>query len=627
MKKFLALLLSVMLIASSFVGCSSSTSTAPTQQNTAAEANGASSAYKAGTYTASSQGNNGPVKVEVVFTEKSIESVKVTEHSETSGISDAAIERIPTQIVESQSLNIDTVSGATNSSKAILNAVADAVGQAGGDVEALKIKAVETSKGKDEEKTVDILVVGGGTSGTTAALAAAEAGAKVLVIEANATPGGAGAMTGATTYAPGSSLDSETKEQASARIQKDLDFLMDYTHYNANMVLLRNYLNNTGRAVDMLMEEGLLFTSKNNDHIVKYTTRGTQQFIDIYKTMAQKYDVELMTETHGDALLTDDKGNITGATATKADGGTLTINAKKVILATGGFGGNKELIKELVPNYVEDATNEGMYADGSGHEMAWAIGAEKSSAGIQVHNNSLPQIALDAGVSTRSGNDIDDIYSLANTPLLWVNSDGMRFANEDIMYSATLSGNVIYKEGTVFVVFDQDTADKAIKEGVGLKAWRGDAAVPLDELAAQIEEGIKTGYVFKGDTLADLAQSTGMTVDTLETTVARYNELVKDKNDKDYGKDPQYLAYTVENGPYYAVQLAPRYLGTFGGLTINNDYQVLNKEGHIIDGLYTVGFNAESWMGSTYVDFSGITMSFALTSGMLAGEHAAASLK
>lgn len=654
MKKAVSFGLSCILLTASLAGCGSSqpssqpntaTTQAPSEEAASSSAGesqqpsessqeaseagqeAAAGGMTAGTYEGTGKGNNGPIVLEVVVTEEAIQSVTVVEHGETPGISDAALERIPAQIVEYQSLNLDAVSGATNSSNGILDGVADAIVKAGGDAEAFRTKEVELAQGEDEEMTADILVIGAGTSGTPAALAAARTGARVVVIESASTPGGAGAMTGGTTYAPGSSLDTATDAESAQRIEKDLDFLMDYTHYNADRVLLREYMDNTGRTIDMLMEDGMMFAPRDETYLVKYANRGTEQFVELYKTMEEKYGVTLLTETHGETLLVSDDGSIAGATAKKADGGTLTVHAQKVILATGGFGGNNELLEALVPNYVDDATNEGMYADGSGHEMAWAIGAKKSSAGIQVHNNSLPQIALDAGVSTRSGNDVDNVYSLANTPLLWVNSDGQRFANEDVMYSATLSGNVIYKEGVVFVVCDQETVAKAAAEGLELRAWRGDATVPLTDLEKQLEEGIQIGYIFKGNTLEELAESAGMTVSTLEETVSRYNEMVENKEDTDYGKAPEYLKYSIEEGPFYAIQLAPRYLGTFGGLAINKNYQVLDTERRIIDGLYATGFNAEGWMGSTYVDFSGITMSFALTSGVLAGEHAAANLQ
>ena len=139
-------------------------------------------AYTEGTYTATAQGNNGPVTVSVTFSADAITDVTVVEHSETAGLSDRPIAEIPAAIVENQSLAVDTVSGATNSSNAILTAVADCVAQAGGDVEALKAVAVEKAPVEDVEATYDVVVLGGGGAGLTASITAAQNGAKVILI-------------------------------------------------------------------------------------------------------------------------------------------------------------------------------------------------------------------------------------------------------------------------------------------------------------------------------------------------------------------------------------------------------------------------------------------------------------
>ena len=150
------------------------------------------------TYTGSAQGNNGPVKVEVVVENGGVNAVTVTEHGETPGICDAAIETIPAAIVAGQTLNVEAVSGATNTSKAILAAVEDCVKQAGGDVEALTGPIQGGSEKKEESRTADIVIVGSGIAGLSAALSAAETGADVVVLEKMATTGGTTALSGAT---------------------------------------------------------------------------------------------------------------------------------------------------------------------------------------------------------------------------------------------------------------------------------------------------------------------------------------------------------------------------------------------------------------------------------------------
>ena len=175
MKKLVAALLSVLMVMS-LSACSSQ----PTGTAT----------YTAGTYTGTGAGRNGDITVEVVFTDDAIKSVTITDHAETGGISDPAINTIPEAIVKSQSLGVDAVTGATLTSNGIIDAVADAVEQAGGDVEALKAVVVEKTAGEAIEETVDVVIVGAGGAGMAAAASALENGATVIVLEKTAAIGG-----------------------------------------------------------------------------------------------------------------------------------------------------------------------------------------------------------------------------------------------------------------------------------------------------------------------------------------------------------------------------------------------------------------------------------------------------
>lgn len=160
-----------------------------------------------------------------------------------------------------------------------------------------------------------------------------------------------------------------------------------------------SYMETSGSTIDWLMGHGMGFVSAQENQTAKYEARGTQQFVDLYEHMISDYDVEIMYETRGESLIRNENGQIVGALAALPDGGTLTVECKSVVLATGGFGGNEEMLSEYVPGYVSDATNVGMYVDGSGHRMAWDVGAALGLVGLQMQNNSLPQIALDAGVT------------------------------------------------------------------------------------------------------------------------------------------------------------------------------------------------------------------------------------
>ncbi len=201
MKKIAAILLGMTLVLSGCGGNGQATTTAPestesttTAAETTKEETAAQGTYKAGTYTASAQGNNGPVELSVTFDEEKITEITIGKHGETTGISDAAFEKIPAAIIENQSLGVDTISGATYTSQAILDAVADCVTQAGGDAEALRAVAVEgggeAEKAVLADSEVDVLVIGGGGAGLSAALSASQNGASVILVEKLSALGG-----------------------------------------------------------------------------------------------------------------------------------------------------------------------------------------------------------------------------------------------------------------------------------------------------------------------------------------------------------------------------------------------------------------------------------------------------
>lgn len=231
-----------------------------TKETTEAETKGAEAAsggYTAGTYTATAKGNNGDVTVEVTFSDSAMESVTVVEHGETPGISDGALEKIPAQIIEQQSLNIDAVTGATNTSKAILAAVEDCVNQAGGDAAALLAKEAVKKEGVDQELTTEIVVVGAGASGTAAALQAAQSGAEVVVVEMTAAPAGQGTMAGGL-FAKGSTQQIEAGEPVDN--QWVYNQFIDTGNYQVNGALLSRVIQMSGNTVDWLIENGCQLT-------------------------------------------------------------------------------------------------------------------------------------------------------------------------------------------------------------------------------------------------------------------------------------------------------------------------------------------------------------------------------
>ena len=338
--------------------------------------------YKEGVYTAQAKGNNGDVKVEVEFSPDAIVKVTVTDHQETPGLSDPAIEKIPQRIVDGQTLNVDAVSGATNTSNAILEAVADCVTQAGGDAEGLKAKEAQSNTAV-EEMDADVVVVGGGASGSGAALAAAGKGAKVVLLEKAAGVSGAGTMAGVM-FADHSSLQKEAGKEVDTQWLYD-QYITD-SNYNANAALVTKVISESSATVEWLMENGVRLTLLDAGYGAQYNHKGMPTTAHGYadggsaaiQTLHQRIEElggQVLYETPGEELLFDAQGKVAGVAARKADGTTLNIHAKSVILATGGFGGNKEMMEE----YFGGKAGTGLVgtATGDGLKMAamWPSGS------------------------------------------------------------------------------------------------------------------------------------------------------------------------------------------------------------------------------------------------------------
>lgn len=342
--------------------------------------------FKAGTYSEIGNGIGGDVVVEVTFTETEIEKIKVKEHNETDGISDKPISDIPKEIISEQSLAIDAISGATITSNAIISAVEDCVKQAGVNPDALK-KEKTTVKGKDETTTTDVVVVGAGASGTSAALTALQDGSKVILLEKTAFPAGAGTAAGSM-FSVNSRLQKENGEEVDPQWLYDQYMLT--SNYHANGALVKNIINNSSETVDWLIDNGVKLTNLpagmqgGSEKVMKegqstanaYVEGGIPAISGLHELFIASGG-DLRYETPAFEIIEKD-GKVIGVKATKPDGGILTINAKSVIITTGGFSNNPDMVKEYFPN--NNLSNRDVVggAEGDGLKMAWSIGAGRT---------------------------------------------------------------------------------------------------------------------------------------------------------------------------------------------------------------------------------------------------------
>lgn len=591
MKKIITLLLAFAL-----VGCA----------NTSNNETSSSNAFKAGTYTASSDGNNGSVTVSVIFSENEITSVEVTDQNETPSIAEEALNTIPKEIVDYQSIGVDTISGSTRTSEAILNAVAECITQAGANPEDYKTKVSTANNDANEDRTatVDVLVIGGGGTGLSAAMSAIDNGAKdVIVVEKLGRLGGSTSVSGAVIAAE------DTYYTREAGIETDYDkWLTEWkASSDADIGVLgkdpgyptysrvSKYFKEVGETVNWLQDEGVAnwveypffpgMKYQVPDYLVSNGVadpEGGHYLIEHMEDLLKEHNADIRMNTAGTKLLTNDEGDVIGATVEDKSGSYDIYANKGVVLATGGFAASKEMMEEYLPQFADwiDLTTAGAGDTGDGMRMAEEVG------GIMYND---PYV-ITLGSTARNAS----ISSFCMSVNLWsrmvVNSSGERFFNEGYMpYQATV-------------------ALSQTDDGV---AWAlGDSTFAQADL---LDAAVDGKEVVKADSIEELAKAMGVDEKTLVTNINKYNDAAKSGVDNDFGKDASYLS-PIASAPYYAVRIYVCTGGTIAGVKTNEDYQVIKEDGSVIKGLYAGGETSNREMYA-YAYSSGSGVGYALASG------------
>lgn len=585
--------------------------------------------YTAGVYTAQANGNNGPVTVEVEVSDTEILSVKVTEHAETAGLSDTPIERIPAKIVEGQTLAVDTVSGATNTSNAILKAAEDALAQAGADIEALKaVQEKDETAGETAERHVQALVIGAGGSGLAAAITLQEQGIETLVVDKMANAGGATALTGALINGGCS------KQQAERGVTDDVQTMfmdaMVYGSFQNDARMTWLLVNNTGDSVDWLHDTvGVEFEEAIN-HFPEHT--NDRAFYPKGKlpgyltgTMEQHYlsnGGELLLETRAQHLLTED-GRVIGASCSTADG-TLNIYADVTLLATGGYGASVAL---RPADQMGTLFYGASASTGDGIIMAEEVGAMTH---YMQYLKSYPQgieKPLDGGNITADGTTfrgnayISPLASQAvtlNDGAIYVNVEGERCMNENMDFVSIKKVTQKQTDMTVYLVMDQKGYDK----------WMGmmevSAGLTPEIVAPWLDADDGKPVFRKGATVEEAAAKAGIDAEKLSATVAHFNEMVASGKDDDFGRAEMSVGLDSD-GPIYIVEQRLRMATSLGGLKTSTSFEVYDENEQAIDGLYACG----EVIGGVHGDESmpSNCVAWAVTSGRLAAKAAADAVK
>ena len=595
---------------------------------------GCSSEGGSKTYTATAKGFAGDVTVEVTVNGDKIEDVKATGENETDGIGSVALETLPKEIVEKQSVKIDVVATATMTSNAILEAATAALNEAGFDVN----KEAEGTTGEVKEETLeaDVVVIGAGGAGMSAAIEAADAGKSVIVVEKAAMTGGN------TTRATGGMNAAETPEQQknefgeAAGIEKtiaaakesypelaeltatveqqyadwqaagsqgyfdsielfELDTLVGGKNVN-NHELVEVLATQAKDGIEWLKTVGADLSQvgsfggasvkrihKPVDENGKTLSVGSYLVPILEKAMLDK-GVTLYTETAATEILMQD-GKAVGIKATGKDA-NYTINTKSVVVASGGFAGNSEMVISYKSDLEGFASTNAATITGDGIKMAEAVGAALvDMEQIQIH----PTVEFNSAALITEG--------LRGDGAILVNQDGKRFFDEVGTRDAVSAAEIAQPGGYAYLVIDQKMVD-----------------------ASSVIAGyIKKGFTVQGESYAELAEAIGCDAATLEETMNKWNEAVANKNDAEFGRTS--FANPLDTAPYYAIKVSPGVHHTMGGIKLNTNTEVLDKEGNVISNLFAAGEVTGGVHGANRL--GGNAVADIVVFGRIAGQNAA----
>ena len=593
-KKTLALLLSMSMLFSACGGAKTDNKAEDAKEETKVE-EAAGEATGEGT----AKGHNGDLKAVVTFDGDKISKIDL-EHEETEGLGDKAADSLVEKIVANNSVNVDTVSGATVTSVAVIDAVKAAIEKSGRDVKAFETEA-DAKKGETIEKETDVVVIGGGGAGFAAAVSAKEAGADVILLEKLASVGGNTLISGGEYAAPANELqEKEGIEDSKEQFAKDVEeaggdpelikVLAD--HATEDAYWLRDDI-----GVEWL--DSLMFFG---GHSVKRSlipaAHTGNELIKNYLNKSEELGIEVQTEADVKEILAED-GKIAGVRVETADG-EMIVKAKSVVIASGGFGANDEMTYEFdneIDEHVLSTNSPG--ATGDGILMAEELGADTvDMEKIQLY----PICDVETGKLLYCGDT-----RLVGGALL-VNKEGKRFVEE---LGTRREISMAIKDQTDYVGYL--LWDETSNETTGTMASNPQEAESLFE----------RGLMVKADTLEELAEHFDIDKDALLETVATFNENSAKEEDPEFNL--RMLGWQVKDAPFYMMKAAPAVHHTMGGLKINTEAQVLNKDGEWIDGLYAAGEVTGGIHGSNRL--GSVAMSDITVFGRIAGENAAANAK
>ena len=595
-----------------------------------------------GEFTGTAKGFGGDVNVTVTLTEGEITAVTAEGANETEGIGSVVIANFPAEIAATGSIAVDAISGATITSNAFIEAAKAALTAAGVNADDYAFE-VEKGKGEDILRTVDVVVVGAGGAGMSAAITAADAGKSVVIVESQAMVGGNTVRATGGMNAAKTALQDNNEFGETAGLEKTLASIETSWADNAAIVELANtvkaqweeYQKNPTGYFDSkeLMQLDTLIGGKgiNDVTLVKTMVEGTEAGIEwlssigaeltsvgsfggaSVKRIHRPVNAEGKTVSVGSYIVPILEKNVTdrgieilfNTTATEIrmengaaagingvtnDGGNVIINAKSVVLATGGFGANLPMVAELKPELDGFMTTNAAGLQGQGIAMATAVGAATvDMEQIQIH----PTVQFDTAALITEG--------LRGDGAILVNAEGKRFIDEvgtrDVVSAAEIAQTGSYS----WLIVDQAMVDKS----------------------SVIAGYITKGLTVSGETYEALAEAMGVDAANFPATMEAWNACVEAKADAEFGRTS--FANPLNTAPYYGIKVTAGIHHTMGGLKINEKTEVLNAEGAAIPGLYAAGEVTGGVHGANRL--GGNAVSDIIVFGRIAGAEAAAYVK
>ena len=567
-----------------------------------------SDAGVSGDFTGTAKGFGGDVSVTLTLTDGAITGCTAEGKDETQGVGSEAIAKMPGEIAESGSIAVDGVSGATVTSTAIKEAAAAALTAAGLNPDDYKTAVEKTGSAEDSTVDADVVVVGAGGAGMTAAITAAAEGKSVVILESQSMVGGnsvratGGMNAGKTVYQDenefGESAGVEKTLKTAAEKYADNETITalaktvseQWAAYQANPTgyfdsvelmeldtmiggkgindpeLVETLCANSADAIDWLDEHGITLhnVSSFGGASVKRIHRPVNAegktvsvgsyMIPLLEENCKKAGVQILLNTTANEILTDANGAAAGIKATGSTGETVTVNAKAVVLTTGGFGANLDMVVKYKPELKGFMTTNAAGIQGQGIEMAEAIGAATVDMDqIQIH----PTVEANTAALITEG--------LRGDGAVLINAEGKRFIDEvgtrDVVSAAEIAQTGSYS----WLVVDQAMVD-----------------------ASSVIQGyIKKGYTVTGETYEELGKAMGVDEAAFAETMNTWNGYVEAKNDPDFGRTS--FANKLDTAPYYAIKVTAGVHHTMGGLKINTNTEVLNENGEVIPGLFAAG--------------------------------------